>query len=205
MLTRAKILLAFILFCFLYFFYGFYVFVNVTIPYHIKNYSSCNVEESIAVLTGGSHRIMEGINLYSKNITKPILISGVNGAGAYNNIRKIFELRNIDLSNLMIGYHAQNTRENIIEIKTFMAINRLNHVTVVTSYYHLPRVYFELKRASVCKFTFCTPLSGKDASFGTLFLEYVKLLLSTVDVITLNWIDNYNKTLSYFLKMLHNK
>ncbi len=179
--------------------------MNKTVPDYIKNYSDCEVKESIAVLTGGRHRIMEGINLYAKNSTKPLLISGVNGISAYNHIKDIFILRNLDLSQLRVGYNAQNTRENAVEIKAFMEINGINHVTVVTSYYHLPRVYFELKRVGINKLNFCIPKDGKNSGLMTLFLEYIKLLLSNADIITQDWIDGYNRALSHFLGTFHNK
>ncbi len=198
MVIRLRILCAILFALLAYFFYSFYTFLNYTIPSHVQSFTNCTVHDSIAVLTGGRNRIQKGVELYSQNILKPILVTGVKSKVAANCIKGMLKAKCLDLNNLRIGYNATNTKENIIEIEAFASLNNLKHITIVTSYYHLPRVYFRLKDSNL-NFNFCVPEHNSKINYIASFAEYIKFLVAVADDKTSDWILGYNKYISKIL------
>jgi uncharacterized SAM-binding protein YcdF (DUF218 family) len=111
--------------------------------------------DAIVVLTGGAARVTEGLELIERGLADKLLISGV-GKGvtvkdvlanhAKGRIRdaleKMAKEKRIDL-----GYDAQNTTGNALEVADWVKSNEVQRFYLVTAYYHLPRALLELGHA----------------------------------------------------------
>ena len=119
------------------------IFLFHTFPknhYIEKNYSkSENV--AIIVLTGGKGRIEKGIQLLNNGYGNKLFISGVF---LKTDIKSKLEYYKID-SNffeccIFFDNKAKNTKQNVIEVKSWLSQNKdIEKLILVSSYYHLPR------------------------------------------------------------------
>lgn len=102
--------------------------------------------EAIVVLTGGQARIQTGINLLAQTNSERLLISGVNKTVTLPEItaQAVPPLQ----QRITLGYLASNTKENAIETAAWIKKHNLHSITLVTSFYHMPRSLFEIKRLS---------------------------------------------------------
>lgn len=102
--------------------------------------------DAIVVLTGGSdHRIETGINLLKKNWAHTLFISGVNKIVRDKDLLKETDA-NLQ-SVIHLGYLAQNTHTNALEVSQWVEDNNIKSIILVTSFYHMPRSLLELKNA----------------------------------------------------------
>lgn len=104
--------------------------------------------DGIVVLTGGSQRIGDAIDLLARGYARRLLITGVNEHTSRDEIarfnpgeRRLFECC-VDLD-----YRARNTIGNAIETRRWMRDNGFQSLIVVTSNYHMPRTLLELDHA----------------------------------------------------------
>lgn len=104
--------------------------------------------DGIVVLTGGSQRIPDAIDLLAKGYGTRLLISGVNEKTSRAEIarlnpgqRRLFDCC-VDLD-----YRARNTIGNAIETRRWMMDQGFRSLIVVTSNYHMPRTLLELDHA----------------------------------------------------------
>jgi uncharacterized SAM-binding protein YcdF (DUF218 family) len=102
--------------------------------------------DAIVVLTGGAARLDVGIELLGQGWAKRLFVSGVNpGIGksimqAKSSRPELFDCC-IDL-----GFAADDTVGNAIEIEAWTAIGQYRSLRVVTASYHMPRALVELRR-----------------------------------------------------------
>ena len=103
--------------------------------------------DAIVVLTGGSQRIDQAVELLRSGAGKRLLISGVNPSTSGNQIR-----RNTQSSARLfeccvdIGHDAIDTIGNANETARWINDNGYQSVLVVTNNYHIPRSLLELRR-----------------------------------------------------------
>lgn len=96
--------------------------------------------DAIVVLTGGSKRLQEGVELLKKQKAKRLLITGVNHKVGTETLEQVVqewpkEMRhNIDL-----GHLAKDTYENSLEAKEWVAKNHFKSIRLVTNSYHMMR------------------------------------------------------------------
>jgi uncharacterized SAM-binding protein YcdF (DUF218 family) len=114
--------------------------------YHINHYplDLATKTDAIVVLTGGRHRIEEGLKLLNKNLAQRMLISGVSRDVSIKDIEKQSGIKATDISKIELGYSATNTVENAAEIGEWIKRNKIHSVRFVTSNYHIPRGLEEL-------------------------------------------------------------
>jgi uncharacterized SAM-binding protein YcdF (DUF218 family) len=104
--------------------------------------------DAIVVLTGGEHRIQEGMRLFREARARRILISGVNRNTTREDLRRSSGLPNTLFDCCVdIGYAARDTSGNATEARDWAQIWGFNTLIVVTSNYHMPRSLLELSRA----------------------------------------------------------
>lgn len=103
--------------------------------------------DAIVVLTGGSQRIDQAVELLRSGAGKRLLISGVNPSTSGNQIRRntqssagLFECC-VD-----IGHDALDTIGNANETARWITDNGYQSILVVTNNYHIPRSLLELRR-----------------------------------------------------------
>ncbi|MGI9408021.1 MAG: YdcF family protein, partial [Hyphomicrobiaceae bacterium] len=101
--------------------------------------------DGIVVLTGGTERISEGLNLLADQRGTRLLISGVNR----RTTRKALVKRTPARAHLFhccvdIGYEARDTNGNATETRQWASRHKFSSLIVVTSSYHMPRSLVEL-------------------------------------------------------------
>jgi uncharacterized SAM-binding protein YcdF (DUF218 family) len=115
---------------------------------HWQGADEAPATDAIVVLTGGSGRLESGFELLRAGKGKKLFVSGVN--------------RHVDLADLLrvtkiaphwaeccivLGHHADNTRENALETARWMRRERYKSLRLVTAWYHMPRSLLEFSRA----------------------------------------------------------
>ena len=98
--------------------------------------------DGIAVLTGGKGRINLGLALLKENKNMKLIISGVGKKVSRSSIIPN-NLQNI--SNITLDKEAESTYQNALVIKKWIQKYKLQKVTVITSYYHMPRSMLLMK------------------------------------------------------------
>ena len=104
--------------------------------------------DAIVVLTGGSERIAEGVQLLAQGQARLLFVSGVPqgvdlgavldgaGAGASGLARRI-----------VLGHSATDTATNAAETAAWAAASGVSSLRLVTANYHMPRSLIEFRRA----------------------------------------------------------
>lgn len=140
--------------------------------------------DAVVVLTGGNNRVQTGLQLMTRQKADYLLISGVN-----KKVKRAQLLKKVPKSQqekITLGYAAENTVGNAREIQDWILKNKIDSISLVTSFYHMPRSIFEIsKRNPSLKISPC-PVFPK--SFGDsvdwiktryawlLFIEYHKFI-----------------------------
>jgi uncharacterized SAM-binding protein YcdF (DUF218 family) len=104
--------------------------------------------DGIVVLTGGSQRIGDAIDLLAQGYASRLLISGVNERTSREEIERLNpgQRRLFDCC-VDLDYRARNTIGNAIETRRWAERNRFRSLIIVTSAYHMPRTMVELNHA----------------------------------------------------------
>ena len=123
-----------------------------TIPTHPSD--DRTEADAIVVLTGGSDRLKEGLQLLAQGEGKQLLISGVH---ANTDIPALLQTANLaaDLQPsaaaiaccITVGYEAGDTTGNAQESARWMAERDLHSLRLVTADYHMPRSLLEFHAA----------------------------------------------------------
>lgn len=102
---------------------------------------------AIVVLTGGSRRLGEGLELLSRGLAEKLFVSGVYQGV---DVRKLLRIvrRNPGELETQIGIgNATNTAENAIETMVWMRAREYRSLRLVTAAYHMPRSLLEFRHA----------------------------------------------------------
>ncbi len=104
--------------------------------------------DAIVVLTGGSQRLNQALDLLSRGSGKRLLISGVHHSTTAGQIRRMTQSSNSMFRCCVdIGYEAMDTIGNAAETVDWIRVHGYRRVLVVTNNYHMPRSLIELRRA----------------------------------------------------------
>jgi uncharacterized SAM-binding protein YcdF (DUF218 family) len=104
--------------------------------------------DGVVVLTGGGHRIAEGLDLIERSQGRRLLISGVNERTGHDEMLKLHPgSRHLMDCCVDLGAQARNTIGNAIEARRWARMHGFSSLTVVTSPYHMPRALMELRHA----------------------------------------------------------
>jgi uncharacterized SAM-binding protein YcdF (DUF218 family) len=110
--------------------------------------------DGIVVLTGGSSRVSDAMELLAGGYGKRLLISGVHPTNAASDIsRSLPENQSLPDNQSLLGccvdldHSAVNTRSNAAETRRWVRERGFKSLIVVTSNYHMPRAIVELSHA----------------------------------------------------------
>jgi uncharacterized SAM-binding protein YcdF (DUF218 family) len=103
--------------------------------------------DGIVVLTGGSSRVADAIELLSEGRGKRLLITGVHRATTTAEIARLAPAYGRLISCCVdLDHSAVNTVGNAVETKRWVDRRGVQSLIVVTSNYHMPRAMAELAR-----------------------------------------------------------
>ena len=106
--------------------------------------------KSVVVATGGSNRILKGINLIEDNIERKMLITGVGKGISKIDIAKAINAdeKQSNILNCCVDLDltAINTQGNAMEASEWLKKNDSKNSFLVTANYHMPRLILEFKR-----------------------------------------------------------
>jgi uncharacterized SAM-binding protein YcdF (DUF218 family) len=104
--------------------------------------------DGIVVLTGGSSRVSDAMDLLAGGYGKRLLISGVHPTNDANDIsRSLPESKPVINCCVDLDYSAINTRSNAAQTRRWVHERGFKSLIVVTSNYHMPRAVVELSHA----------------------------------------------------------
>ena len=103
--------------------------------------------DGIVVLTGGTSRIFDAIELLAAGHGKRLLISGVHPSTTTNEIARINpRYQRLVACCVDLDYSAINTVGNAVETRRWVKDRGFTSLIVVTSAYHMPRTMAELQK-----------------------------------------------------------
>lgn len=124
---------------------GFVWFLSKVLPTEEK--PSRNAD-GIVVLTGGSSRVSDAMDLLSAGYGRRLLISGVHPTNGLNDIQRTLpESQRLLSCCVDLDRSAVNTRSNATETRRWATERGFHSLIVVTSNYHMPRAIVELSHA----------------------------------------------------------
>ncbi len=149
--------------------------------------------DGIVVLTGGSSRISDAMDLLAEGFGRRLLISGVHPANRANDILRSLPDTHALLSCCVdLDRSAINTRSNATETRRWVTERGFHSLIVVTSNYHMPRAIVELSHAMPDVDLIFYPVIGdkwrdepwwqSGAALRLLLSEYVKYVAAEVRV-----------------------
>jgi uncharacterized SAM-binding protein YcdF (DUF218 family) len=104
--------------------------------------------DGIVVLTGGSSRVSDAMELLAAGYGKRLLISGVHPTNAASDIsRSLPDNQSLLGCCVDLDRSAVNTRSNAAETRRWARERGFTSLIVVTSNYHMPRAIVELSHA----------------------------------------------------------
>jgi uncharacterized SAM-binding protein YcdF (DUF218 family) len=104
--------------------------------------------DGIVVLTGGSSRVSDAMELLANGYGKRLLISGVRPTNAASDIsRSLSDNQSLLTCCVDLDRSAVNTRSNAEETRRWAHERGFKSLIVVTSNYHMPRAIVELSHA----------------------------------------------------------
>ncbi|MCA6124841.1 YdcF family protein [Bradyrhizobium sp. WSM 1704] len=149
--------------------------------------------DGIVVLTGGSSRVSDAMELLAAGYGKRLLISGVHPTNDASDIsRSLPDSQRLMSCCVDLDRSAVNTRSNAAETRRWARDRGFKSLIVVTSNYHMPRAIVELSHAmpDVTLIPFAVvgekwrdePWWTSGATFRLLLSEYAKYVAAEVRV-----------------------
>ncbi len=149
--------------------------------------------DGIVVLTGGSSRVSDAMELLADGYGKRLLISGVHPTNAASDIsRSLTDNQSLLSCCVDLDRSAVNTRSNAAETRRWAHERGFKSLIVVTSNYHMPRAIVELSHAmpDITLIPFAVvgdkwrdePWWTNGATVRLLLSEYVKYVAAEVRV-----------------------
>lgn len=153
---------------------GFLVFA-VTLPRPVAGITT----DAVIVPTGGAGRIARGLDVLDQGLAAKMLVSGVDREVKPGEFAAEFGVAPDQMACCVtLGFAAVDTRSNAAETAKWVAQNEVRSLRLVTTDWHMRRTASELDRTLPDHVTVVRDAVTSQPDFGTLFLEYHKLLAS---------------------------
>jgi uncharacterized SAM-binding protein YcdF (DUF218 family) len=103
--------------------------------------------DAVVVLTGGSQRLGEGLELLARGLGKKLFVSGVYRGVDVRAILQMVKRNPTELADRIGIGNATNTTGNATETTTWMQRENFRSLRLVTGAYHMPRSLLEFRHA----------------------------------------------------------
>jgi len=104
--------------------------------------------DAIVVLTGGSGRLSQGLDLLSEKQARKLFVSGVyRGLDVTQLLRSGQQSPDEFQCCVTLGYEADDTEGNATETAAWMKAQKFKSLRLVTANYHMPRSMIEFRHA----------------------------------------------------------
>lgn len=154
---------------------GFLVFA-VALP---RPLAVAEATDAVIVLTGGAGRIARGLVVLDQGQAQRLLVSGVDPEVKPGEFAAQFGVSPEQMACcITLGYAAVDTRSNAVETAKWVAQKDVRSLRLVTTDWHMRRAAGELERALPGHVRVVRDAVPSQPDFGSLFLEYHKLLAS---------------------------
>jgi uncharacterized SAM-binding protein YcdF (DUF218 family) len=158
-----------------------------------------NPADGIVVLTGGSSRVSDAVDLLASGYGKRLLISGVHwSTGTGELSRSLRDSKSWLACCVDLDYSAVDTRGNAAETRRWAQERGFRSLIVVTSNYHMPRAIVEFTHSMPDVLLIPFPVIGEKwrdepwwssgAAARLLVTEYAKFLAAGVRVHIDDWV-----------------
>ena len=162
--------------------------------------------DAIVVLTGGSGRLIEGLDLLKTGLAEKLFVSRVYRGVDVEELLRVTQAGGEPLERkIVLGHDADDTLGNARETAIWLAEEGYSSLRLVTAAYHMPRSLFEFRRAlpgvEIVAHPVFPPLVRLDAWWrypGTMSLvagEYSKVLMAHARV----WLNDRWREISGWL------
>lgn len=137
--------------------------------------------DAVVVLTGGPGRIPRGLEILDQDLARELFVSGVDPEVRPAEFAAEFGVSPARMECCVtLGFLAVDTRSNAGEVAAWLAKNDYKSVRLVTTDWHMARASSEIGEALPDDIAVVTDAVKSQPDLATLFLEYNKLLASTV-------------------------
>ncbi|MBL8631364.1 MAG: YdcF family protein [Rhodospirillaceae bacterium] len=123
-----------------------WVWFASTLPTHVANTDSKT--DAIVVLTGGSGRVEEGLQLLHDGLAAQLFISGAGGQVSVSELVPDDVEKTSDIENrITLGHQATDTPGNAMETAAWVRQENVKSLRLVTAAFHMPRSLMEMHAA----------------------------------------------------------
>ena len=172
---------------------GAFGFIGFLSQLRVTELNPASAADGIVVLTGGSSRVSDAVELLAHGYGKRLLISGVHPTNGVSDIsRSVPDSQALLDCCADLDRSAVNTRSNAAETRRWARERGFRSLIVVTSNYHMPRAIVEMTHAmpdvNLIPFAVVSdkwrdePWWTNGAAMRLLLSEYVKYLAAEVRV-----------------------
>lgn len=155
---------------------GFIVFA-MTLPGPVGHVRT----DAVLVVTGGPGRIPRGLEVMRAGDAHRLFVSGVDPEVTRAEFARQFKVSTREMRCCVtLGHLAVDTRSNAGEAAQWMESNGVKSVRLVTTDWHMRRAAGELHYSIPKTIRVIDDAVPSDPSLGQLYLEYNKLIVSTV-------------------------
>lgn len=137
--------------------------------------------DAVIVPTGGAGRIAQGLAVLDEGLAQRMLVTGVDPEVTPDEFAAQFEVDSARMDCCVtLGFMAVDTRSNATETAAWVEENAVQSLRLVTTDWHMRRAAGELDRTLPDSVTVVRDAVPSEPSLASLFLEYHKLLASSV-------------------------
>ena len=137
--------------------------------------------DAIVVPTGGAGRIGRGLELLDQHKAQAMLVTGVDREVKPNEFAAEYRVpAQIMECCVTLGFAAVDTRSNAAETAAWIAHHHYRSLRLVTTDWHMRRAEGEIAAALPAGVTILRDAVPSRPKLGVLFLEYNKLIASTI-------------------------
>ncbi len=137
--------------------------------------------DAVIVPTGGAGRIAQGLAVLDSGLADRMLVTGVDPEVTEEEFATEFDVENARMECCVtLGFRAVDTRTNATETADWVEKNDVQSLRLVTTDWHMRRAAGELDRTLPSGVEVVRDAVPSHPSLASLFLEYHKLIASSV-------------------------